>query len=79
MQFHCGRFARDKNFLFLMSDQMRRHESTLHVAKLKGGKLMEGFEEMINAKRRRCSSCAGTGQRDEGPCAESSIQITCVL
>ena len=76
MQFQCSRFARDKNFLFLMSDQMRRHESSLYTAKLKGGTLMKELEEMITAKRRRCSPCAGTGQRDEGPCTESSIQTT---
>ncbi len=79
MQFHDARFARDKNFMFLMSDQLRRHELTLHVAKLKGGKLMDGFEEMINAKRRQCSSCVGTGRRGGRPCTDLSIQIERVL
>ena len=50
MQFQCPRFARDKNFLFLMSDQMRRHGSSLYTAKLKGGTLMKELEEMITAK-----------------------------
>lgn len=73
MTFYCKRFAKDKNFLFLMSDQRRRHESALHTAKLRGGKLMKGFEEMINTERKKCSVCKGTGKCSEDPCTEFSI------
>ncbi len=75
MTFYDKRFARDKNFLFLMSDQRRRHELALHTSKLKGGKLMEGFKKMINAEREKCSLCRGTGKCNQDPCTEFSIEM----
>ena len=46
----------------------------MHVANLKGGKLMKKFEEMINTTKKKCSPCKGTGKRNEDPCVKFSIQ-----